>query len=30
LVVGHYMMLSMLANAAGVPVEPGDEMIPGP
>ena len=28
-VVGHYMMLSMLANAAGVPVEPGDERIPG-
>lgn len=29
LVVGHYTMLSMLANAAGVPVEPGDERIPG-
>jgi len=28
LVVGQYTMLSMLANAAGVPVEPGDEMIP--
>ena len=28
LVVGQYTMLSMLANAAGVPVEPGDESIP--